>query len=293
MATRTITDADRGRLDELASAGRLYVQLPEDERMVRKHLRSNERPARRLSDMAARKQAGRGAHGAYVLLPAGGRRLPRGGAGRLRQAAARRTPLAAALENRWRYYLGFASAIVDHGLTDESPGDLYVGVGGTQLPKLGDLAGAPVHLTRVAYDNDDCSGWLGVERKRIRGQTFYARFGIERTLIDALDRPRLCVRPEMWVRAWERALREGGLDLPLLLDLARRRNRAVCARAALLLREAGRPREARLLIDRPLTGRVLFDVSNTEAGKWPRDRDTGLLLNVPLQAIDAWLEYGK
>jgi predicted transcriptional regulator of viral defense system len=285
MATRTITDADRGLLDELASAGRLYVQLPEDERMVRKHLRSNERPARRLSDMAARKQAVRVAHGAYVLLPAGARSL--------RQAADRRTLVAAALENRWSYYLGFASAIVDHGLTDESPGDLYVGVGGTQLPKLGDLAGAPVHLTRVAYDNDDCSGWLGVERKRIRGQTFYARSGIERTLIDALDRPRLCVRPEMWVRAWERALREGGLDLPLLLDLARRRNRAVCARAALLLREAGRPREARLLIDRPLTGRVLFDVSNTEAGKWPRDRDTGLLLNVPLQAIDAWLEYGK
>jgi hypothetical protein len=38
---------------------------------------------------------------------------------------------------------------------------------------------------------------------------------------------------------------------------------------------------------------VLFDASNTEAGQWPRDRDTGLLLNVPLQAIDAWLEYGK
>ena len=85
-----------------------------------------------------------------------------------------------------------------------------------------------------------------MERKRIRGQTFYARSGIERTLIDALDRPQLCVRPELWVRAWERALREGGLDLPLLLELARRRSRAVCARAALLLREAGRPREARL-----------------------------------------------
>ena len=69
--------------------------------------------------------------------------------------------------------------------------------------------------------------------------------------------------------------------------------RAVCARAALLLRESGRPREARLLIDRPISGRVLFDASNTEPGKWPRDRDTGLLLNVPLRAIDAWLEYGK
>jgi predicted transcriptional regulator of viral defense system len=285
MATRTITDADRGLLDELASAGRLYVQLPEDERRVRKHLRSNERPARRLSEMAARQQVARVAHGAYVLLPAGAKSL--------RQAADRRVLVAAAFENRWSYYLGFASAIVDHGLTDESAGDLYVGVGGSRLPKLGDLADTTVHLTRIAYDNEQGDGWLGVERKRIRGQTFYARSGVERTLIDALDRPRLCVRPELWVRAWERALREGDLDLPLLLDLARRRNRAVCARAALLLREAGRPREARLLIDRPLTGRVFFDASNTEAGKWPRDRDTGLLLNVPLEVIDAWLEYGK
>lgn len=285
MATRTITDTDRDLLDELASAGRLYVQLPEDEGRIREHLGSSERAARRLSDMAARKQVARVAHGAYVLLPAGAKSV--------RQAADRRVLVAAAFENRWSYYLGFASAIVEHGLTDESAGDLYVGVGGSRLPKLDDLARTPVHVTRVAYDNEQSDGWLGVERKRIRGQTFYFRSGIERTLIDALDRPRLCVRPEMWVRAWERALREGDLDLPLLLELARRRSRAVCARAALLLREAGRPREARLLIERPLTGRVLFDPSNTEPGKWSRDRDTGLLLNVPLQTIDAWLEYGK
>ncbi len=158
MATRTITDTDRDLLDELASAGRLYVQLPEDERRVRKHLTSNERPARRLSDMAARKQVVRVAHGAYVLLPAGAKSL--------RQAANRRTLVAAALENRWNYYLGFASAIVDHGLTDESAGDLYVGIGGSRLPKLDDLAGIPVHLTRVAYDNEEGDGWLGVERKR-------------------------------------------------------------------------------------------------------------------------------
>ncbi len=285
MATRTITDIDRNLIDELTSAGRLYVQLPEDERRVRKYLRGSERPARRLSDMAARKQVARVAHGAYVLLPAGARSL--------RQAADRRTLVAAALENRWSYYLGFASAIVDHGLTDESAGDLYVGIGGARLPKLKALAGTSLHLTRVAYDDEQSDGWLGVERKRIRGQTFYARSGIERTLIDALDRPQLCIRPEIWVRAWERALRAGDLDHPLLLELARRRSRAVCARAGLLLREAGRPREARLLIERPLTGRVLFDASNTEAGQWPRDRDTGLLLNVPLRAIDAWLEYGK
>ena len=32
-------------------------------------------------------------------------------------------------------------------------------------------------------------GWLGIERVGTRGQTFYTRSGIERTLIDALDRP--------------------------------------------------------------------------------------------------------
>ncbi len=129
MSTRTITDIDRDLIDELTSAGRLYVQLPEDERRIRKHLKSNERPARRLSEMAAREQMVRVAHGAYVLLPAGARSLG--------QAADRRVLVAAAFENRWGYYLGFASAIVDHGLTDESAGDLYVGVGGSRLPEAG------------------------------------------------------------------------------------------------------------------------------------------------------------
>src|ERR1019366_7136643 len=92
MPTRTITNIDRDLLDELASAGRLYVQLPEDDGRVRKHLTSNERPARRLSDMAARQQVVRVARGAYVLLPAGARSL--------RQAADRRGGAAAPLPER-------------------------------------------------------------------------------------------------------------------------------------------------------------------------------------------------
>ncbi len=234
--------------------------------------------------MARRNQLARIAQGTYLVLPPGARSVG--------QIADRRLLVSAAFEGRWTYYLGFLSAIADHGLTDESVTDLHVALAGRRLPQMKELAGRPVRMTRVAFDAED--SWLGIERQRIRGKMFYVRSGLERTLVDALDRPELCDRPEVWVRAWERAFRDRDVDLPLLLELAQRRSHASSARAALLLRELGRPREARLLLRSPVTGRVMFDAANpSPPGRPPRDRETGLVMNVPLEAVGAWLEYGK
>ena len=288
-ATRTISTTDRAVLDALARAGLGYVRLPNEAEVLRRALPTGESSRRRLSDMAKRGQLARIAHGVYIVLPAGTHTA--------RQAADRMTLVSAALDGRWPYYVGFLSALSEHGLTDESVTDLHVAIGAARVPRLSELAGTRVHLARIAPDDDSVTPpWIGVERRRISGKMFYRRSSPERTLIDALARPDLCGRPELWVRAWERAFREHTLNLPLLIELARRRSRAVSARAALLLRELGRPREARLLLPRPVTGTVLFDASNpggADASGWRRDRETGLVLNVPADAIAGWLEYGK
>ncbi len=281
--TRTITDRDRRLTEAFLDKGRAFLQLPEDERRIQRILGSG-RPAERLADMASRGQVARVARGTYVFLPQGS-----AGVGQIKRSVL----VAAALENRWSYYVGFASAIVEHGLTDEIVDELTVAVEGRTVPAAADLAGVPLRVVRMAYDDDERTGWIGVQRPRARAQTMYWLAGIERTLVDALDRPHMCVSTELWVRAWERALREDRVDVGLLLDLARRRSKAVSARAALLLREAGRIRESRLLLNKPVSGRVLFDASAPPSGKVARDRSTGLMLNVSLDAISGWMAYGK
>ena len=253
-ASRTISEVDRAVLDALARRGQSYVRIPEDLGLLQKALPPHESPRRRLSDMAAREQLARLWRGTYVVLPSGARSLA--------QAADHHLLISATFEGRAAYYFGFLSAISDHGLTDESVTELHVALGEGRSFDLKRLGARPC-LTRMPFDarpedsgepsravegREPLRGWLGVERLRIRGRMFYVRSGLERTLIDALDRPELSGRPEIWVRAWERAFREKEVDLALLLDLARRRTRAVAARAALLLRELGHVRESRLLV---------------------------------------------
>lgn len=44
----------------------------------------------------------------------------------------------------------------------------------------------------------------------------------------------------------------------------------------------------------PVKGRVLLDASRAFGDeRWRRDRDTGLVANLPERALDGWLEYGK
>lgn len=284
MASGTITRTDRAVLDALARAGQAYVRLPQDAPLLRKVLPEHEEPRKRLASMASRGSLERIAHGRYVVLPSGARTA--------RQAADLPVLLAAALEGQWPYYLGFLSAIVEHGLTDETSEAVYVAIGARRLPRLNRLGDRPLRMTAMPTDDD--GSWDGVERLRARAKMFWYRAGLERTLIDALDRPHLCGRSELWVRAWERAFRERDVDLVLLMALARARSAAVAARAAFLLRELGRTREARILAARPVTGRVLFDAAGeAHLGAWERDRDTGLVVNVPREAITGWLEYGK
>lgn len=285
-ASKGISKVDRSVLDALARAGLDYVRLPNDAKLVREAIPTHEVPARRLAAMASRGSLFRVSRGVYVVA--------RPGARSIRQAADKHVLLSATFEGRVSYYLGFLNALAEHGLTDETATGLRVATGDHVRPPR-DLAGWDLVMTKIPPDapSDELT-WTGVERIRIRGRMFYRRASAERTLIDALDRPALCGPPEVWVRAWGRAVRNG-IELPSLLDLAQSRSKAVAARCALLLRELGHAREGRLLTSAPVTGRVLFDAADvaSRGGSSRRDRETGLIMNVPMETLRGWLEYGK
>jgi predicted transcriptional regulator of viral defense system len=220
----------------------------------------------------------------WVVLPAG--------ASTIEQAAPLKVLLAAKFDGRADWYLGYLSALADHRLTDIDPEDVYVGVRRARMPTEQRLGSR--RLIVVRHDRDD--DWRGVEQQR-EGRVMTYRSDVERTLLDTLDQPRRCGPPEVWVRAWERAMREQRADPLVLSDYAEQRSDAVQARLAFWLRETGHVRQARRVqraIGKPATGRVFLDASRAFGdGPWRRDRDTGLVVNLPERALDGWLEYSK
>jgi predicted transcriptional regulator of viral defense system len=225
------------------------------------------------------------ARGRWIVMPPG--------ASTISQAASPPILLAALLDGRAEWYLGFLSALIEHGLTDIDSETLYVAVRGR--PSLGALTagGRTVRVVRLVRADD----WAGVERLRAQGRSFTCRSDIERTLLDTLAHPKMCGPAEIWVRAWGRAASEERLDVGRLFDYVEQRNAAVQARCAYWLRELGQARSARRImrtVGGRLTGARPLDASRSFGeGPWPRDRETGLVLNMPQETIDGWLEYGK
>lgn len=284
-SSRSVPGADSALLHAIAQRGRQFVRLPEDHSWLQAAAGSDRLPLeRRLADMARRGSLASIGRQRWVVIPMG--------ASSLEQAAPLMTLLAAKLDGRVDWYLGYLSALADHGLTDIDPEDVYVGTRGVQLPseqRLGARRLIAVHHRR----QDD---WRGVERER-ESRIFAYRSDVERTLLDTLDQPRRCGPPEVWVRAWERAMREQRADPQVLAEYAEQRSAAVQARLAFWLRETGQVRAARRLVRAlggALTGRTMLDASRAFGDReWRRDRETGLVVNIPERAIDGWLEYGK
>lgn len=285
--SRSVPIIDAALLHATAQRGRVFLRLPDDEPWLSASARAAGDTApleRRLNTMVRRGSLASVGKHRWVVLPPG--------ASTIEQAAPLKTLLAAKLDGRADWYLGYLSALADHALTDIDAEDVYVGVRGARLPteqRLGSRRLIVVQHTR----QDD---WRGVERER-DGRVFTFRSDVERTLLDTLDQPKRCGPPEVWVRAWERAMREERADPVRLTDYAEQRSAAVQARLAFWLRETGHVRQVRRVmraLGGPLTGRTLLDASRAfNEGPWRRDRETGVVVNLPERAIDGWLEYGK
>jgi predicted transcriptional regulator of viral defense system len=279
--SRSTAATDSAILRIAARKGISTITLPADEGWLSQIVPL---PAAHLSRMRQRGSLDRVGQGRYVILPAG--------ASNAGQLSSLPLLLAAALPEE-RYYLGYLSALQSHALTDEDADAIYVAIRGAALPRLSELGGRPVKMHRITVERK----WFGAARERAQGRTFYYRSDLERTLIDTLDQPRLCGAPDIWVRAWERAFREDRVDVTQLLDYATRMGASVTARAGFWLREIGRVREARIAFraaGAPLKGVRLLDSSAAFGdSRWKRDRESGLIVNIPERAITGWLEYGK
>lgn len=268
-------------LRALDERGRTFIDLKEDRDWL---LEIVPDPSLQLARMKKRGTLVPVAAGRYVALtpgqPSDPAELPLG------------VLLAAAFAGRQDYYLGYLSALIEHRLTDEHSHDIYLAVFGVP-PRIKKLADRPVHMTRLGSGRKQ----FGRERVRAIGRTFYFRSNLERTLLDTLDRPALCSTPETWVRAWSRAFRTDDLDRARLVEYAENWGGTVAGRCAFWLRELGEVRLARKLlrsIDAPLTGPRLLDSSRSFGeASWKRDRDTGLIVNIPSTALDGWLSYSK
>jgi predicted transcriptional regulator of viral defense system len=278
---QTLSPTDSRILEELSDRGRTFLDLKLDREWL-SALTTD--PVKQVAAMRKRGTLLPVGAGRYVALTPGElsdpSELPVG------------VLLAAAFAGREDWYLGYLSALIEHRLVDEHSNELYIAVFGVP-PRLKMLAGRPVHMTRLKSARKQ----FGQERVRAVGRTFYFRSDLERTLIDTLDRPGLCGAPETWARAWSRAFASEALDRQRLVDYALEFGGTLAARCAFWMREVGDVRDARLIlrsIGAPLTGPRLLDAAQSFGeGEWRRDRDTGLVVNVPMHAIDGWLTYGK
>jgi predicted transcriptional regulator of viral defense system len=283
-ATRTLPADDLRVLEAAAQRGKTFIRLPEDESWLARIAGIGD-VKQRLQRMGRRGSLASLGTDRWVVMPLG--------ASTLTQAAPTKVLLAGLLDGRADWYLGFLSALIDHGLTDIDSDTIYVGVRGKSVRhrlRLGDRTVRPVHIMR----EDD---WSGVERERAGGRVFSYRSDVARTLLDTLDKPRRCGSAEVWVRAWERAKREERVSPHQLIDDSETRSAVLQARLAFWLRETGHVRDCRRvmrMLGGPLGGSQLLDAGQSFGeGDWHRDRDTGLVVNLPERALDGWLSYGK
>jgi predicted transcriptional regulator of viral defense system len=189
-----------------------------------------------------------------------------------------------------QYFISYLSGLIEHRLTDLDSDVVYV-ASRTRSQRLG-VEGREVVLTEVSSDRK----WFGAEAVRVDRLGQYMRATIERTLLDTLDRPRFCGAPEVWVRGWERAIREDRVDLVSLVADAPRLGKSVARRAAFWMDRLGVDGAGDQLLGQAGARRapVLLDPSRSFGdGDWPVDWHYGLRLNLPESSIRGWLSYGK
>ena len=192
------------------------------------------------------------------------------------------------------YYLAFGSALADHGLIDENVDPIIAArasaVGGNDALSV---QGLEVMIVRVS----SVRRWFGHELVKGEARSGYWRSDLERTLLDAGDRPDLCAGNELVARAWGRAVHEERLDTDRLVDYAIHLGGVSALRAAFYCQQLDQQDLAQRIIatvPRTRSSKARLDLTGAFGpGEWPRDRATGLQINIPQARLRGWLSYGK
>lgn len=192
------------------------------------------------------------------------------------------------------YFLAYAAAMSDHDLIDETV-DPVIAVKGSALGG-GDtvrVRNRAVHVVRIT----SARKWFGLERVAVDRQAGYWRSDLERTLLDAIDRPDMAAGHELAARAWERAAREERVDIDKLAEYAVCLGGIPALRVAYFSRASSLDAAADAILSAvPRTRSSSARLDSTRGygdGDWRRDHETGLLVNVPEDLLRGWMSYGE
>jgi predicted transcriptional regulator of viral defense system len=213
------------------------------------------------------------------------------------QAAPAELIAALILGARGDYFISYLTALIDYRLTDLHSTTIYAAIrqDGTFDVTSVALPDGTLQLVRLSPRNWPVDRDRELTRVRALADTkeFIWRATMERALADSLSRPDLAAGLETVVGCWARA-RQSDADWDLVCAICARRGRSMERRCALLLRLLGLDAVAKRNFPN-LSGRgasTPLDRSNSfelSPEQITRDRDTGVLLNVPEDHLRGWI----
>jgi predicted transcriptional regulator of viral defense system len=272
-------------LEELADSRRRSVNIADDRAWLSRWTKD---PNALLESMADNQLLYRVGRGRYVVAPRGTFSAT--------QAAPAELIAGIILGARGEYFISYLTALIDYRLTDLHSTTVYAAI--PQDSSFGEtsfeLPSGTLKLARLSRSNWPTD--LDKELVRLRAlpetKEFVWRASRERALVDSLSRPDLAAGLETVVGGWASA-RQTDIDWNLVCAISARRGRSMERRCAFLLRLLGLDAVSRhnfpLLTGRgastPLDRSNSFEMS---AGEMTRDRETGVLLNVPEDHLRGW-----
>lgn len=273
-------------LEELADARRCSINIAEDRAWLSRWTKD---PGGLLKSMAESQLLYRVGRGRYVVAPRGTFSPT--------QAASAELIAALILGPRGEYFISYLTALIDYRLTDLHSTTVYAAVpqGSTFGETSFELPSGTLQLVRLNRSNWPADPDSELVRVRALADTkeFIWRASVERTLLDSLSRPDLAAGLETVVGCWARA-RQTDVDWDLVCAIASRRGHSMQRRCAFLLRLLGLDGVAKRNFP-GLTGRganTPLDRSKGFAmslGEVTRDRETGVLVNVPEDHLRGWV----
>ena len=272
-------------LEELADSRRRSVSIADDRAWLSQWTKD---PNALLESMADNQLLYRVGRGRYVVAPRGTFSAT--------QAAPAELIAGIILGARGEYFISYLTALIDHRLTDLHSTTVYAAI--PQDSSFGEtsfkLPSGTLQLVRLSRSNWPTDPDKELVRIRALPETkeFVWRASRERALVDGLSRPDLAAGLETVVGCWARAL-QTDIDWNLVCAISSRRGRSMERRCAFLLGLLGLDAVSRRNFPR-LIGRgasTPLDRSNSfqmSAGEMTRDRETGVLLNVPEDHLRGW-----
>jgi predicted transcriptional regulator of viral defense system len=273
-------------LDRLAREHRSTLVVERDREWLSE---ISDDPAGLLYRMTRARVLYRVARGRYVVAPSGSTSI--------RQAARPELLTDVRLAIQTPYFVSFLSALVAHRLIDVQSPTLYVAVPASNSLRRStlELPGRDIRLVSSSGSRWPHPDDIDEVRLAPQSADTFPQARIERALVDALYRPDYGGGFELVASTWARAQRGSDVDWGRVARIGRDYSPDVGRRTAFMLSRLGYEEEAQLaLAGRPGRGaKVLLDRSDDYAlpqAERVRDPRTGVVVNVPLEYLEAWLE---